>query len=122
MQVSNNTVLITGGGSGIGLEFAKQLRGRGNEIIITGRDSAKLEKAKSKIPGIHTIQSDVSKPSDIEALLARISKEFPKMNVLVNNAGIMKYINLHDTEGTLEDITQEVEINLNGTIRMVKAF
>jgi uncharacterized oxidoreductase len=122
MKLSGNTVLITGGGSGIGLELAKQLRERENEIIITGRDAAKLEKAKSAVPGLHVFQSDVSKPSDIDALFEKVVKEFPKLNVLINNAGIMKRVNLHDASVGLEEITREVETNLSGTIRMVHRF
>jgi uncharacterized oxidoreductase len=122
MRITNNTVLITGGGSGIGLELAKQLHARGNRIIITGRDAAKLEKAKSLLPGLEAIPSDVARPREIEALRARIVRDFPETNVLINNAGIMRTINLHEAQGDLEELTREVEINLNGTIRMTREF
>jgi uncharacterized oxidoreductase len=122
MKLSNQTILITGGASGIGLELTKRLSAMGNTIIITGRDQAKLAKAKKKYPKIHTIVSDVSDPKAIVALGEKISREFPNVNVLINNAGIMKTINMNEEAGSLEDLTQEISTNLNGPIRMTKQF
>jgi uncharacterized oxidoreductase len=122
VNLSDNTILITGGASGIGFELAKQLSSRGNKIVITGRDQTKLDKAKKLIPEIHTIQSDVSKPKEIDSLYSKITKDFPETNILINNAGIMKNINLHDPQTDLEAITSEIETNLNGPIRMTKKF
>ena len=120
MKISGNTILITGGASGIGLELAQQLLAKGNKIIITGRDQAKLKKAKENFPKIITIRSDVSKTQDIQALYAQVIKEFPELNILINNAGIMKNINLQNSSDSLEALTEEIEINLNGPIRMTK--
>jgi len=122
MKLTKNTILITGGASGIGFELVKQLSALDNTIIITGRDSAKLEKAKKAFPKIHTIKSDVSDPTAITALFEQVTKQFPDLNILINNAGIMKTINVHDKTGDLKDVTEEIEINLNGPIRMVKQF
>ncbi len=122
MKLTQNTILITGGASGIGLELAKRLGKLGNNIIITGRDQTKLDRAKKQLPGLHTIQSDVSDPKSIVTLFDKVTKEFPDLNVLINNAGIMRTINLHDKNGGLEDITKEIDTNLNGPIRMVKQF
>jgi len=122
MKTSGNTILITGGASGIGFEFAKQLLALGNTIIITGRDEKKLSKAKSELPQLRTIKSDVSVPGEIEALLKTAASEFPALNVLVNNAGIMRTINVHDAGADLEDLTREIDVNLKGPIRMAKAF
>ena len=122
MKISGNTILITGGASGIGLELAQQLLAKGNKIIITGRDQAKLKKAKENFPKIITIRSDVSKTQDIQALYAQVIKEFPELNILINNAGIMKNINLQNSSDSLEALTEEIEINLNGPIRMTKIF
>ncbi len=122
MQISNNTILITGGTSGIGLELVKQLSVFNNTIIVTGRDQAKLDKAKKQFPKIHTLQSDVGDPAAISALFDKVTKEFPNLNILVNNAGIMKTINLHTAGDDLQDLTKEIDINLNGPIRMVKKF
>lgn len=112
MKISGNTILITGGTSGIGFELAKQLLEKGNKIIITGRDQAKLKKAKEKLPQVFTIRSDVSKTQDNQALYAQVTKEFPELNVLINNAGIMKTINLQNSRDSLETLTEEIEINL----------
>jgi uncharacterized oxidoreductase len=118
MQLDNSTILITGGSSGIGFEFAKQLQKLGNTIIITGRNQKKLDDAKRRLPGIHAIVNDVANPDEVEALVARVTLEFPKLNILINNAGIMRTVNIHKTEPTLKDLTQEIEINLMGPIRL----
>lgn len=122
MKMTKNTILITGGTSGIGFELIKQLSELDNTIIVTGRDLQKLERTRKSFPKVHAIQSDVSDPKAIVTLYEQVTKQFPDLNVLINNAGIMKKINLHDTTGTLTDLTQEMEINLNGPIRMVKQF
>jgi uncharacterized oxidoreductase len=122
MRMTKNTILITGGTSGIGFEFIRQLSELDNNIIVTGRDIKKLEQTKKSFPKVHTIQSDVSDPKAIVTLHEQVTKQFPDLNILINNAGIMKTINVHDTTGTLTDLTQEIEINLNGPIRMVKQF
>jgi uncharacterized oxidoreductase len=121
MKTSGNVILITGGSSGIGFEFAKQLLALGNTVIATGRDAKKLESVKSRLPGLRVIQSDVSRPAEISALRDAVLKEFPNLNVLINNAGVMRTINLHD-DAELEGLTQEIDINLKGPIRMSKAF
>jgi uncharacterized oxidoreductase len=122
MKLSNDTILITGGTSGIGFELAKQLTARGNKVIVTGRDRLKLEKAKKLIPELEVIQSDVTDVKDIESLVSRIEREFPQMNILVNNAGTMRKIDLHRGQDSLNEVTCEIETNLNGPIRMAKAF
>ncbi len=122
MKLTSNTILITGGASGIGYELTKQLTALGNTILITGRDQAKMDRAKAAFPQIHTFRSDVSDPQAISALYEKVTKQFPEFNILINNAGIMLEINVHDKAGSLEDITREIEINLSGPIRMVKQF
>jgi uncharacterized oxidoreductase len=122
MQLTKNTILITGGSSGIGFELAKQLSALDNTIIVTGRDQAKLDRVKAQLPKVNTFKSDVSDPAAIAALYDRVTKDFPQLNILINNAGIMKSINLHETAGDMKQLTEEIEINLNGPIRMVKQF
>ena len=122
MRTSGNTVLITGGGSGIGFELARQLQALGNTVIITGRDQARLDAAKKLLPQVHAFKSDVSDPKAIAALQKAVTKQFPALNVLVNNAGVMRKIDLHAGGDGLDDLTQEVAINLEGPIRMVQAF
>lgn len=122
MELSNNTILITGGASGIGLELVKQLGGMGNIIVITGRDQAKLDHAKKQFPQIRTIQSDVSDVKAIPLLFEKVTNDFPELNILINNAGIMRALNFHEKDQGLDDLTREIEINLMGPVRMVKQF
>ena len=122
MNLTQNTILITGGTSGIGLELAKQLGPLGNTIIVTGRNAKKLAEAKRLLPNVHTYASDVSDPKAIAELYERVTKDFPALNVLINNAGIMRTINLHESGGDLSDLTCEIATNLNGPIAMVKQF
>jgi uncharacterized oxidoreductase len=122
MDLSSSTILITGGTSGIGFELAKQLIERGATVLITGRKINALNEAKKKIPGVHVFQSDVSKQQEIETLYASVIQQFPKLNILVNNAGIMRLIDLQQASSDLEDINREIATNLSGTIQMVQQF
>src|SRR5258708_3545603 len=112
MNLKGNTILITGGTSGIGFELVKELVKLGNVVLVTGRDAAKLAAAEKAIPGLKTFRSDVSEAKEIEALHATLSRDFPELNIIINNAGVMRTINLHKEGETLEALTREVEINL----------
>lgn len=121
MKLEKKTVLITGGTSGIGLELAWQLLQRNNTVIVTGRDREKLDAAQRMFPSIHTFESDVSDPNAIAALSDRVLAQFPDLDVLINNAGMMRNLNLN-ADRNLNDVTREIEINLSGTVRMVQQF
>src|SRR5260370_8057425 len=122
MKGRSNASLVTGGASGIGYELTRQLTALGNTILITGRDQAKMDRAKAAFPKIHTFRSDVSDPEAIAILYEKVTNQFPELNILINNAGIMRAINVHDKAGSLEDITREIEVNLSAPIRMMKQF
>ena len=122
MELKNNTILITGGSSGIGLELARQLMGLGNTVIITGRDQTRLDQARQQLPGIHTFQSDVSRPEAIQDLFTKVTRQFPQLNFLINNAGEMRRLDLHDQSLDVFDIDREIVINLSGPVRMVQQF
>ena len=95
MKLRSNTILITGGAGGIGYELTKQLTALGNMIVITGRHQAKMDRAKAAFPKIHIFRSDVSDPKAIATLYEEVTKQFPELNILINNAGIMRKINVH---------------------------
>jgi uncharacterized oxidoreductase len=121
MKLQNRTVLITGGTSGIGRELARQLLGRDNTVVVTGRDQSKLDATKRALPGINTFKSDVSDPAAILALQERVVAQFPALDTLINNAGIMRNLNLNLTRD-LRDATREIDINFSGPVRMIQQF
>ena len=121
MRLHRRTLLITGGTSGIGLELARQSAARGNTVVITGRDPGRLAAALARLPGVHGLVSDVSDPASIEALHAEVLGRFPGLDVLVNNAGIMRNLDLARPR-SLADVTREIDVNLGGPLRMVQQF
>jgi uncharacterized oxidoreductase len=120
MKLAGNTVLVTGGTSGIGYELASQLLHRGNTVLVTGRKQDALVAAERTLPGVRALPCDVRDPVAIDALYERVQCEFPRLNVLVNNAGVMHKINLHAARA--EDALAEIDTNLSGTIRMALRF
>lgn len=122
MDLQNSTILITGGTSGIGLELVKQLTDQGATLIVTGRNLDALITTKAQFPNVHTFQSDVSNPRDIERLYQEVTRQFPALNIIVNNAGAMRLIDLCDRSMDLENVTREIDTNLSGTIQMVHQF
>ena len=121
MKLQQRTILLTGGTSGIGLEFARQLLERGNTVIVTGRDAGRIAEARRRLPGLHGIVSDVADPVSIEALHREATATFPALDVLVNNAGIMRNLDLTRAR-TLADVTREIDVNLRGPVHMVQQF
>jgi uncharacterized oxidoreductase len=122
MELTGHTILITGGSAGIGLAFARKFIELGNEVIVTGRRQSKLDEVKALHPKLYTIQSDVADPTAIAALAAEVKRRFPKLDVLMNNAGVLITRNLRAPGSDLAGLTTEIEINLNGTIRMTSAL
>jgi uncharacterized oxidoreductase len=122
MKLSGNTILITGGTSGIGYEMAKEFIKNKNTVIVTGRNEQKFQKVKNDLKGVVTIKSDVSNPDDVKALYEHIAKDYPNLNVLINNAGVMTEINLQNHQLSSTDLTKEIDISVKGTIWMNDAF
>jgi len=87
MNITSKTILVTGGGSGIGFEIAKLLSQKGNKVIITGRTESKLKEATEKLNNVSYIASDITSEADIDKLVAHINKDFGSLDVLINNAG-----------------------------------
>lgn len=122
MKLTGNTVLITGGSSGIGLEMAKEFVKRNNKVIITGRNEPKLQKAKALLGNVVAIQCDVSNAAEVEKLYQQVAKDFHELNILINNAGIMRMINLQHHSYSKEALFKEFDVNVKGTIWMNDAF
>ena len=122
MKLTGRTILITGGSAGIGLAFALKFLELGNEVIVTGRRHGVLEAVKAQHPKLHTIQSDIADPAQIAALAARVKKEFPKLDVLMNNAGVGVAKNLRNSVADLAGLMTEMEINVGGVIRTTSAL
>lgn len=121
MKTSNNTILITGGGSGIGFELAKSLSENGNKVIITGRSKERLEKAVSKLKDVDFIQADVTDPEDVDRLVQVIKDEFPTLNILVNNAGNAFYYKLSDDNANaFGKASDEIGTNYLSVIRLTE--
>ncbi len=122
MKQSNQTVLITGGGSGIGLALAKKFLENNNTVIITGRNLSKLEKVKQENPQIHIYQSDVTNDAEVRMLADDIQQKFDGLDVLINNAGIMNLVDTGNESNDLQKQMQEIEINYNSPIRVLHYF
>jgi uncharacterized oxidoreductase len=114
MQTSNNTVLITGGATGIGLALAAEFLEKGNEVIICGRRENALKEAQTKYPKLHIRQADISKIEERKNLVLWLTQNFPKLNMLVNNAGIQREF-LMDDKNVAEKFESENEIEVNLT-------
>ncbi len=100
MRLTGNTILITGGTSGIGRSLAEAFQQRGNQVIIAGRRQHLLNEITAAHPGMRGVQLDVKDPGAVDAFAAHIREQFPKLNVLINNAGISKPEDL--TAGTID--------------------
>jgi len=121
MKVTGNTILITGGTSGIGLALAWRFYGKGNEIIICGRRGDKLVEAMVKMPGIHTYVCDVASAADREELVRCAITEWPALNVIINNAGIQRRVDITRTEDW-QQTRSEIAINLEAPIHLSQLF
>lgn len=119
MRTTDNTIFLTGGTSGIGLELARRFRDLGNTVIISGRRKDLLDKITAE-DGIEGIELDVADPASITAAYETVTTEHPNLNVLITMAGIMQVEDLRDHD--LATAEQTITTNLLGTIRTVTAF
>lgn len=121
MKLSGNTIFITGGTSGIGRAIAERFHKLGNQVIISGRRKALLEEVTKANPGMRGLELDIQNPAHIKAIAEQLVAEFPNLNVLFNNAGIMPF---DDAAGELDEETALATINTNllGPVRMTAAL
>jgi uncharacterized oxidoreductase len=116
MELTDNTILITGGATGIGFALATELSGK-NTVIICGRRKDMLESAKKKLPGMHIRVCDLEKQNERVELAEWLVYQFPEINILVNNAGIQQDISLQQMK-EIEPVRQEVEINFIAPVHL----
>ena len=121
MKLTDNTIFITGGTSGIGRAMAEKFHQLGNQVIISGRREALLQEVTAASPGMDYVVLDVTRADSIQAAAQRVLERYPTLNVVINNAGIMPFDN---AAGELDD-TQAVTLlntNILGPVRVSAAF
>src|SRR6266478_477656 len=122
MKTTDNTILITGGGSGIGRGSAEAFHRLGNQVIIAGRKQRALDETTTASPGMKSVTLDVSDPKSIQSFATQMTKDYPSLNVLINNAGIMRPENLLQASNDLSTAEKIVTTNLLGAIRLTAAL
>lgn len=122
MKTSGNTILITGGGSGIGRGLAEAFHARGNRVILAGRRQAALDEVSRANPGMASLVLDIENAGAIRDFAARIVAQHPALNVVVHNAGIMRMENVAAAPDYLADAEATVATNLLGPIRLTAAL
>jgi len=122
MRLSGNTILITGGGSGLGRGLAESFHALGNQVVIAGRRRQPLDEVIAANPGMKALIVDVRDPVSLRTFAAQAVAEFPSLNVLINNAGIMRREKLLEQQSDLADAEATVATNLLGPIRLTAAM
>jgi uncharacterized oxidoreductase len=122
MKTTGNTILITGGGSGIGRGLAEAFHALGNQVIIAGRRKQALDETTAANPGMTSLTLDIEDPASIRHLAAELATRYPALNVLINNAGIMRIENLQAQPEDLADAESTIATNLLGPIRLTAAL
>jgi uncharacterized oxidoreductase len=121
MKLTDNTIFITGGGTGIGRGLAEALHKLGNKVIISGRRKEHLDATTKTNPGMDFVELDISDPANVAAVATKLIAAYPALNVLINNAGIMQ---IDDAAGEIDDqlLTSTVTTNFLGPIRLTSAL
>jgi uncharacterized oxidoreductase len=122
MKISGNTILITGGGSGIGRGLAEAFQALGNKVVIAGRRREALEATAAANPGMGWIAFDVQDAAVVRVFAESVADQYPGLNVLINNCGIMRVEKLREPQEDLADAEAIVSTNLLGPIRLTAAL
>ena len=122
MNIKDNTILVTGGGSGIGRGLAEAFHKAGNQVIIAGRRRQALEEVTAANPGMKALTLDIENATSIRDAAGQLTGEFPSLNAVINNAGIMRPENLLAQSADARDAEAIVTINLLGPIRLTAAL
>ena len=122
MHITGNTILITGGGSGIGRGLAAAFHAAGNQVVISGRTRQTLDETTAANPGMKSLTVDMADPGSIRAFADQLAGGFPALNVVVNNAGIMRPENVKEHPQDVADAEAIVTTNLLGPIRLTGAL
>ncbi len=119
MNISHNTILITGATSGIGYEMAMRFAQLGNTVIAVGRNTERLAQLKAASANIHPFAADLSKAAALHDIAGFVAQNFPKLNVLINNAGIQYNYNIAEIGGELAKIDHEISLNLTHPLQLI---
>ncbi len=122
MKLSDRTVLVTGGTSGIGLGIAEAFHGCGSRVIVCGRNRERLSAVEKKFPGIAALPCDVGDSSQRKHLAADVMRRFPDLDTLVNNAGIQRYVDLKKGYDELKSGEDEIAINFVSVVELTALF
>ena len=122
MKMTENTILMTGGGSGIGRGLAEAFHALGNRVVIAGRSAKKLDETTAANPGMKSLTVDMTSADSIKAFAAQVTENYPTLNVLINMAGVMVAENLGELKDDSADMEATIATNLLGPMRLTAAL